>query len=208
MLKEMRSESVVRVRNINTDLATLVLSGARMDSGANTKRQAAKAVKLYHRVRKQACDLFSVFKDKLEPSTCLCAGNHNVGLRMDLRDIDKSISGFDQDATPIWNSEKDPLRFRTFITLTAFDSNNEWREADIQLEDEVPDENEGVSVEYIPSHGIRPVSPAFHCSSKSFSGATPATDEIVRDKSALQVPPPEHERRVTNIQSTLCGYVS
>lgn len=187
MLKDIRSDNVLRVRNINADLEKLLDKGSRTDSGTNTKRQAAKAVKLYHRVRKQACGLFSIFKDKLEPPACSCAESHSVGLRMDLRDVDKTISGFNEDDSSPWNHEKDPLKFRTFITLTAFEFNNEWREADVELEEDISEDEQSRS-ESVASIRNGTASPAFHRSSKSFSGILPARDEITRDKSALQIP--------------------
>lgn len=173
MLKEIRSEKIQRVRNINDDLASHILQGTRTDEGTNTKRQAAKAVKLYQRVRKQACDLFSIFRDKLDPSACQCAENHGVGLRMELRDVGKTISGFDKGLDPLWNYEKDPLKFRAFITLT-FDSGNEWRETDIEFEDELPEKGEKASDPPIPR------------------------EEPTRPQSALQVPPAEYGRSVSS----------
>lgn len=133
VLEATRKDNMARVRQLNQDLHELVQRGgySYADGTKGSKRQAAKAVRLYRRAREHAMGLFDALKEKIERCSCP-PSSHDIGLRLEVRDVD--MSGASQILQHYESDIREGgLHFRTFIAIQNPETGGDWREVDVEL---------------------------------------------------------------------------
>lgn len=131
-LSSIYTDKITRVRQINESLETFALHGGYTDTYTivGSKGQAAKAVRFYQRVCDQASNLLGILKEKLDHTACGCNASHDAALRLEVRDIDSLTKAL--EGRKLGNSQKQKLKFRTFISLNTTEEDGIWRGVDVE----------------------------------------------------------------------------
>lgn len=139
-LSSIYTDKINNVRQINENLETLALRGGYTDAyiTVGSKGQAAKAVKFYQRVCEQASNLLGLLKEKLDPTACGCNASHDAALQLEIRDINSHGNALERQK--MGNSQKQQLKFRTFISLVkTTEEDGIWRGVDVEPAENLAD---------------------------------------------------------------------